>query len=39
LSQNIFGVDGISVAKEKLESHRLQLVAIFFGLKNGEYLL
>ena len=39
LSQNISGVDGTSVAREKPESHRLQLVAYFFGLKNAELLL
>ena len=36
---NISRVDGMSVARDKPESHRLQLVAYFFGLKNAELLL
>ena len=35
LSQNISGVDGTSVAREKPESHRLQHVAYFFGWKTA----
>jgi len=32
---NISRVDGMSVARDKPESHRLQLVAYFFGLKTA----